>query len=106
MLDTEDILLEAVAWRRQGLGVAVATVVATWGSSPRPVGSKLAVSETGDMRGSVSAGCVEAEVVEVALEVMRTGRSALLEYGVSDEESWEVGLACGGRIRVYVEVVA
>src|SRR5512140_2668587 len=101
MLDSEDILLEAAAWRRQGLGVALATVIATWGSSPRPVGSRLAVNQTGDMCGSVSAGCVEAEVVQVALEVIRSGQSALLEYGVSDEESWEVGLACGGRIRVY-----
>ena len=106
MLETENILLQAVAWRRQGLGVALATVIATWGSSPRPVGSKLAVSQTGDMCGSVSAGCVEAEVVQVALEVIRSGKSALLAYGVSDEDSWEVGLACGGQIRVYVEAVA
>lgn len=105
MLETDDILLQAAAWRHQGLGVALATVISTWGSSPRPVGSKLAVSQTADMCGSVSAGCVEAEVVQVALEVIRSGKSALLEYGVTDEQSWEVGLACGGRIRVYVEAV-
>ena len=103
MSDTEQVLTEATAWRRGGLGVALATVVSTWGSSPRPVGSKLAVNEAGQMIGSVSGGCVEGAVVQTALEIMRSGNSRLLEFGVSDEQAWEVGLACGGRIRIYVE---
>jgi xanthine/CO dehydrogenase XdhC/CoxF family maturation factor len=103
MNDTAQVLTDAAAWRRGGLGVALATVVSTWGSSPRPVGSKLAVNETGQMSGSVSGGCVESAVVHTALEIMRSGKSRLLEFGVSDEQAWEVGLACGGRISVYVE---
>lgn len=103
MSDTEQVLTEAAAWRRGGLGVALATVVSTWGSSPRPVGSKLAVNETGQMTGSVSGGCVEGAVVQTALQIMRNGQSRLLEFGVSDEQAWEVGLACGGRICIYVE---
>lgn len=103
MSDTEQVLTEAAAWRRGGLEVALATVVSTWGSSPRPVGSRLAVNDTGQMTGSVSGGCVEGAVVHTALEIMRSGQSRLLEFGVSDEQAWEVGLACGGRIRIYVE---
>ena len=103
MSDTEQVLTEAAAWRRGGLDVALATVVSTWGSSPRPVGSKLAVNEAGQMSGSVSGGCVEGAVVHAALEIMRSGQCRLLEFGISDEQAWEVGLACGGRIRIYVE---
>ena len=103
MTDTEQVLSEAAAWRRHGSEVALATVVSTWGSSPRPVGSKLAVNEAGQIIGSVSGGCVEGAVVETGLEVMRSGKPTLLEFGVSDEQAWEVGLACGGRICIYVE---
>jgi xanthine/CO dehydrogenase XdhC/CoxF family maturation factor len=103
MTDTEEVLQEAAAWRRNGVGVALATVISTWGSSPRPVGSKLVVNESGEMRGSVSGGCVEGAVVYCALQVIRTGKPDLLEFGISDEQAWEVGLACGGRIRIYVE---
>jgi xanthine/CO dehydrogenase XdhC/CoxF family maturation factor len=103
MDDTEQILSTAGAWRRDGRGVALATVVGTWGSSPRPVGSKLAVDDAGRMVGSVSGGCVEGAVVESALDVIRTGTPRLLEFGVSDEQAWEVGLACGGRVQVFVE---
>lgn len=106
MTDAEAVLLQAAGWRQNGAAVALATVISTWGSSPRPVGSKLAVCESGDMRGSVSGGCVEGAVVECALEVMRTGKPELLEFGVSDEEAWDVGLACGGRIRIYVETLS
>ena len=81
----------------------MATVVSTWGSSPRPVGSKLAIDSAGQMSGSVSGGCVEGAVVEVALEIIQTGKPRLLEFGVSDERAWEVGLACGGRVRIFVE---
>lgn len=101
--DTQQILTEAAEWLRSGRGVALATVVSTWGSSPRPVGSKLAVDDTGHMIGSVSGGCVEGAVVETALGIIRTGAAKVLEFGVSDEQAWEVGLACGGRVRIFVE---
>ena len=106
MLSTDDdILKEAEAWRRAGLGVALATVVETWGSAPRPVGSHLVVDESGDFLGSVSGGCVEGEVIAEAGEVIADGRPRMLEFGVADETAWRVGLSCGGRIRVFVERV-
>jgi xanthine/CO dehydrogenase XdhC/CoxF family maturation factor len=103
MNDSEEILRAALEWRRAGRDVALATVVSTWGSSPRPVGSKLAIDSGGAMSGSVSGGCVEGAVVETALEIIRTGKPRLLEFGVSDERAWEVGLACGGRVQIFVE---
>jgi len=103
MSDTEDILSQAAEWYRGGRGVALATVVTTWGSSPRPVGSKLAVDAEGRMLGSVSGGCVEAAVIETAFEVIANGTPRLLEFGVSDEQAWAVGLACGGRVRIFIE---
>ena len=99
----EDILGAAAAWRDRGREVALATVVTTWGSSPRPVGSQLAVDGTGTMIGSVSGGCIEGAVVKEALEVIEDGKPRLLDYGVSSEQAWEVGLACGGKVQVYVE---
>jgi xanthine/CO dehydrogenase XdhC/CoxF family maturation factor len=99
----EDVLEQAARWRDQGRGVALATVVATWGSSPRPVGSQLAVDDKGNMLGSVSGGCIEGAVVHEAREVMTSGTPKVLEYGVTDETAWEVGLACGGTVRVFVE---
>ncbi|HEC23045.1 MAG TPA: XdhC/CoxI family protein [Chloroflexi bacterium] len=98
-----EILDTLEGWLRRGKKIAVATVVETWGSSPRPVGSKLAVTSEGDIAGSVSAGCVEGAVIEAAQEVIETGQPRLLTFGVADEEAWEVGLACGGTIRVFVE---
>jgi xanthine/CO dehydrogenase XdhC/CoxF family maturation factor len=103
MSDTEQILSTAAEWHRDGRGVALATVVTTWGSSPRPVGSKLAVDDQGRMIGSVSGGCVEGAVVETALDIIRTGKPQLLEFGVSDEQAWDVGLACGGRVQIFLE---
>ena len=103
MSDTENILDQAAQWRRAGTGVALATVVTTWGSSPRPVGSKLAVDDQGRFIGSVSGGCVEGAVVENALEVIRTGAPKLLDFGVTDEQAWDVGLACGGKVQIFVE---
>lgn len=100
-----DPLREAARWRAEGQAAALATVVETWGSSPRPAGSQLAVSGGGAFVGSVSGGCVEGAVVERALAVMQSGTPELLEFGVTDEMAWEVGLACGGRIRVFVERV-
>jgi xanthine dehydrogenase accessory factor len=93
----------ALEWRGAGLRAAVATVVSTWGSAPRAAGSQLVCNERGQFAGSVSGGCVEVAVIEAAAEVMRSGAPTLLEYGVSDEQAFAVGLACGGRIRVYVE---
>lgn len=101
----DDILSQAEAWRRGGKGVAVATVVETWGSAPRPTGSHLVIDEEGHFLGSVSGGCVEGEVVTEALDVIADGTPRLLEFGVADETAWRVGLSCGGRIRVYVERV-
>jgi xanthine/CO dehydrogenase XdhC/CoxF family maturation factor len=102
---SDDVLQAARDWRRAGRFVALATVVETWGSAPRPAGSQLACNDKGEFVGSVSGGCVEIAVLEAAAEVMRGGPPRLLEYGVSDEQSWAVGLACGGRIRVFVEHV-
>ena len=99
----KEILDEVERWREQGEKVVVATVVATRRSAPRPVGTSLAVSESGQMCGSVSGGCVESDVYENAREVMETGTPKLLSYGIADEEAWEVGLPCGGEIDVFVE---
>jgi len=101
----DEVLAAAELWRREGRGVAVATVVETWGSAPRPVGSHLAIDGEGRFLGSVSGGCVEGAVVEEALDVIDTGAPKMLEFGVADETAWRVGLSCGGRIRVYVERV-
>ncbi|WGD31577.1 XdhC family protein [Ancylobacter sp. WKF20] len=102
----EDVLEAAARWRQEGHGVALATVVQTWGSAPRPVGSHLVIDEAGRFLGSVSGGCVEGAVVAEAAEVIEDGRPRLLEFGVADETAWQVGLSCGGRISVYVEKVA
>ena len=105
MSDTAEILEQAARWREAGKGVALATVVSTWGSSPRPLGSKLAVDSEGAFIGSVSGGCVEGAVVTEALETIHDGKPRLLDFGVSNEQAWEVGLACGGKIEVFVERV-
>ena len=99
----EDVLERAGAWRRQGRKVALATVVSTWGSAPRPAGSLLAVDDKGDFVGSVSGGCIEGAVVQEALETIADGKPRVLDFGVSNSQAWEVGLACGGKIRIFVE---
>ena len=101
----EDILKAAEDWRRDGKGVALATVVETWGSAPRPIGANLVIDEAGNFLGSVSGGCVAGAVVAEALDVIESGQPKLLEFGVADEAAWKVGLSCGGTIRVYVEKV-
>jgi xanthine/CO dehydrogenase XdhC/CoxF family maturation factor len=101
----EDVLAVAEDWRRGGRGVALATVVETWGSAPRPVGSHLAIDGEGNFLGSVSGGCVEGEVVSEALEVIADGAPRMVEFGVADETAWRAGLSCGGRIKVYLERV-
>ncbi len=95
----------ALAWHQAGKGAVLATVVETWGSAPRPVGAHLAISGAGELEGSVSGGCVEGAVVAEAFEALETGQSKLLTYGVSDDEAFHVGLACGGTIRVMVQPV-
>lgn len=100
-----DELATAERWMREGKEVAIATVVSTWGSAPRPVGSHLVMDEEGNFEGSVSGGCVEGAVVAEAMEVLSAGEPKMLEFGVADETAWEVGLSCGGKIRVYVERV-
>lgn len=104
-LDPDAIPEAALAWSRSGKGAALATVVETWGSAPRPRGSQLAISGDAEMAGSVSGGCVEGAVVAEALEALDDGRPRVLEYGVSDADAFAVGLACGGTIRVIVEPV-
>ncbi len=101
----KDVLPEVDAWRTAGNQVAIATVVKVEGSAPRPVGATLAVSSAGDLAGSVSGGCVETAVFEEAQEVLRTGQPKLIRYGITDEMAWDVGLACGGTIEVFVEPV-
>src|SRR5579885_1481767 len=93
--EAEDVLSVAAQWRAAGEDVALATVTEAWGSSPRPAGSQMAVTASGKMAGSVSGGCIEGAVAEAAQETIRTGRPQILDFGVSNERAWEVGLACG-----------
>jgi len=101
----KEILPEVERWRQSGERVVVATVVAARRSAPRPVGSSLAITESGKMCGSVSGGCVESDVFENAQEVFASGEPRMLTYGISDDEAWSVGLPCGGEIDVFVEPV-
>ncbi|MFC7331986.1 XdhC family protein [Rhodocista pekingensis] len=103
--DTTQVLAQAADWLESGRRVALATVIATWGSSPRPVGSQMAVNDTGAMAGSVSGGCIEGAVVHEAMAALQDGEPRLLQFGVTNEMAWEVGLACGGQVQVYVEPV-
>jgi xanthine/CO dehydrogenase XdhC/CoxF family maturation factor len=103
--DLEDVLRHAAAWRSAGRGVALATVVRTWGSAPRPVGSQLVISDEGDFLGSVSGGCIEGAVIQEAKQVIASGEPKRLHFGVTNEMAWEVGLACGGEIDIFVERV-
>lgn len=104
-MDHDDIPAIALDWHRAGRGAVLATVVETWGSAPRPVGSQLVVSAAGEIMGSVSGGCVEGAVVAEAVEALADGKPRLLSFGVSDDDAFAVGLACGGRIGVLVEPV-
>jgi xanthine/CO dehydrogenase XdhC/CoxF family maturation factor len=100
-----DELDVAETWMKAGREVAVATVIDTWGSAPRPTGSHLVIDADGNFEGSVSGGCVEGAVIAEAMDVIASGEPKMLEFGVADETAWRVGLSCGGRIRVYVERV-
>lgn len=106
MSETTDILKVAERWAGEGRRLALATVIETWGSAPRPVGSHLVIDEEGGFEGSVSGGCVEGAVIAEASEVIESGAPRVLEFGVADETAWRVGLSCGGRIRVYLERLA
>ncbi len=100
-----DILRTAENWVAEGRRIALATVVDTWGSAPRPTGSHLVIDSDGNFEGSVSGGCVEGEVISEAIEVIASGVPKMLEFGVADETAWRVGLSCGGKIRVFVDQV-
>ena len=99
----EDVLGTAAGWLAEGERVALATVTETWGSSPRPAGSRMAVSSSGRMAGSVSGGCIEGAVAEAARRSIESGVPQLLDFGITNERAWEVGLACGGKLKVFVE---
>jgi len=101
----KDVLPAIEQWRERGERVAVATVVKTLGSAPRGVGAKMVVSDGGSMAGSVSGGCIEGAVFDACQEALKTGQARLLHFGVADDEAWDVGLACGGKVQVFVEKV-
>jgi xanthine/CO dehydrogenase XdhC/CoxF family maturation factor len=99
-------LLETAAkWRSHGHGAAIATVISTWGSAPRPAGSILVICDDGMFEGSVSGGCVEAAVISEAADVIRTGVPKRLSFGIANETAWAAGLACGGQIEIFVEAI-
>ena len=98
-----ELLSDIDRWQRRGDAVALATVVRAYGSAPRREGAKMAIAASGEMAGSVSGGCVEADVVLHAQEVLESGTPRLVHYGISDEQAFDVGLACGGIIDVFIE---
>jgi len=99
------VLETARNWTAEGRKVAIATVVDTWGSAPQPTGSQLVIDADGNFEGSVSGGCVEGDVIVAAEDAINSGKPDMLEFGVDNETAWRVGLACGGRIRIYVEPI-
>ena len=99
------ILPDIQRWFAEGKSVALATVVKVYGSAPRPLGAKMAVSSAGEMSGSVSGGCVEGAVVQEALTILQNQTPKLVTFGISNESAWDVGLACGGSIEVYIEPI-
>ena len=101
--DHDKVLETAADWIDEGHQVALATVIKTWGSAPRPAGSQLAVRKDGTFVGSVSGGCVEGAVIGEAMEAMTDGKPRKLSFGVTNDQAWEVGLACGGQIEIFVE---
>ena len=102
----KELLEDIQGWRDAGERVCVATVIATRRSAPRPIGSSFAISESGQLAGSVSGGCVESEIYHEAQEVFASGQPKVITYGIADEQGWEVGLPCGGEIDVFVEPLA
>ena len=104
--EMEDVLAQAARWQAAWEQLAIAAVNETWVSSPRPAGSQMAVTKSGKMAGSVSGGCIEGAVADAAQRTMETGTPQLLDFGVTNERAWEVGLACGGKVKVFVEKLA
>jgi xanthine/CO dehydrogenase XdhC/CoxF family maturation factor len=104
-LDEQDALEAAAAWISAGHRVALGTVVKTWGSSPRPAGSQIAIRDDGAFAGSVSGGCVEGAVIEEAQRAIHDGKMRKLDFGVTEQQAWSVGLACGGRVEILIEPV-
>tara|TARA_B100000963_G_C22548128_1_gene635432 strand:+ start:138 stop:1139 length:1002 start_codon:yes stop_codon:yes gene_type:complete len=102
-MNETEIFIKIEKWIASGKTVALATVIETWGSSPRPVGSIMAVNDSNEILGSVSGGCIESSVFTKALEIMKTNKSQVLEYGVSNTQAWDAGLTCGGKVRLYLE---
>src|SRR5690349_4724698 len=102
---TFDILAQAARWQAEGKGVALASVVNTWGSSPRPIGSYLVADDTGHFQGSVSGGCVEGAVIGEARATIKDHKPRLLSFGITNEQAWDVGLACGGKVEIFVSAV-
>ncbi len=103
MEEIDEILTQSSKWRKDKKKVVLATVISTWGSSPRPVGSQMVINEDLDILGSVSGGCIESSVIAEAQEIMKTGKPKVLKFGVSNSEAWDVGLTCGGKVEVFIE---
>lgn len=103
--NVDPVLAQAAEWLGRGRRIALATVTRTWGSAPRRAGSHMVIADNGDFAGSVSGGCIEGAVIQTALEVIESATPRTLEFGVTNEMAWEVGLACGGRVHLYVEPV-
>ncbi len=101
----QDVLPEIEKWRERGDEIALATVTWTDGSTPRPVGAKMAVNSKGEFAGSVSGGCVEGAVIDEAQRVIKSGEPKLVQFGIADEMAWDVGLSCGGSIKVFIEKI-
>ena len=104
-MELQEILADIQMWRARGDEVALATVTWTGGSTPRAIGAKMAVNSRGEFVGSVSGGCVEGAVIDEARAVLKNGKPKLVSYGISDDMAWDVGLACGGSIRVFIEKI-
>ncbi len=102
----QDVFPEIEKWRERGDEIALATVTWTDGSTPRPVGAKMAVNSKGEFAGSVSGGCVEGAVIDEAQRVIKSGEPKLVQFGIADEMAWDVGLSCGGSIKVFIEKIA
>ena len=103
--NADPVLAQAAEWLDDGRRIALATVTRTWGSAPRRAGSHMVIADNGDFSGSVSGGCIEGAVIRTALEVIEAGEARTLEFGVTNEMAWEVGLACGGKVHLFVEPV-
>ena len=103
MNNVDDILTPTSFWLKQKRRIALATVISTWGSSPRPVGGQMAIDENGEIIGSVSGGCIEGAVISEAINSINEGKSIIKDYGITNEMAWEVGLACGGELKVLIQ---